>query len=80
LFGETQSRIILSARPNTVQALVSRAAQAGIPAAHIGTVGGDRFVIEIEQARMNDGCRVDLPIAQVSDRWAHALEEQLTQE
>jgi phosphoribosylformylglycinamidine synthase len=80
LFGETQSRIILSARPNTVQALVSRAAQAGIPAAHIGTVGGDRFVIEIEQARMNDGCRVDLPIAQVSDRWAHALEEQLIQE
>ena len=80
LFGESQSRIILSVRPNTVEALLSRATEAGIPAVHVGTVGGDRFVIEVEQRGMSNGCRIDLPVAQVSDRWARALEQQLSPE
>ncbi|HEY7130585.1 MAG TPA: phosphoribosylformylglycinamidine synthase subunit PurL [Nitrospira sp.] len=80
LFGESQSRIILSVRPNTVEALLSRATEAGIPAVHVGTVGGDRFVIEVEQRGMSNGCRIDLSVAQVSDRWAHALEQQLSPE
>jgi phosphoribosylformylglycinamidine synthase len=41
LFGESSSRVILSMRPDTVEALLSRAADAGIPAGRIGTVGGD---------------------------------------
>jgi len=80
LFGESQSRIILSVRPNTVEALLSRATEAGIPAVHVGTVGGGRFVIEVEQRGMSNGCRIDLPVAQVSDRWARALEQQLSPE
>ena len=80
LFGESQSRIILSTRPKVAASLLSRATEAGIPAAHIGTVGGGRLVIEVEQGRHSDGCCIDLPIDQVSDRWAHALEEQLSQE
>lgn len=80
LFGESQSRIILSTRPKVAASLLSRATEAGIPAAHIGTVGGGRLVIEVEQGRHSEGCRIDLPIDQVSDRWAHALEEQLSQE
>ncbi|HEU4506299.1 MAG TPA: phosphoribosylformylglycinamidine synthase subunit PurL [Nitrospira sp.] len=80
LFGESQSRIILSTRPKVAASLLSRAMEAGIPAAHIGTVGGGRLVIEVEQGRHSEGCRIDLPIDQVSDRWAHALEEQLSQE
>jgi hypothetical protein len=60
--------------------LLCRAAENGIPAAHIGTVGGNRMVIDVEQGRTSDGCRVDLPIEQVSDRWIHALEEQLSPE
>jgi len=59
---------------------LSGAAAAGIPAAQIGTVGGDRLVIDVERGRHSDGCRIDLPIDQVSDRWCHALEEQLSQE
>jgi hypothetical protein len=43
-------------------------------------VGGDRLVIDVERGRHSDGCRIDLPIDQVSDRWCHALEEQLSQE
>jgi phosphoribosylformylglycinamidine synthase subunit PurL len=80
LFGESQSRVILSTRPNVVESLLSRAAAAGVPAAHIGTVGGERLVIEVERGRHSEGCRIDLPIDQVSDRWVHALEEQLSQE
>ena len=80
LFGESQSRIILSTWPNAVESLLSRAAEAGVPAAKIGTVGGDRLVIEVEPGKVSDGCRIDLPIGQVSDRWVHAIEEQLSQE
>jgi phosphoribosylformylglycinamidine (FGAM) synthase-like enzyme len=80
LFGESQSRIILSTKPHVVEALLNRAAAAGIPAAHIGTVGGDRLDIDVERGRHTDGCRIDLPIGQVAARWAHALEEQLSQE
>jgi len=80
LFGESQSRIILSMRPNTVESFLSRAAAAGVPATHIGTVGGDRFVIDIERGTQSDGYRIDLPIHQVVDRWAQAIEEQLSLE
>ena len=80
LFGESQSRVILSARPNAVKTLLSRAAEAGVPAAQIGTVGGAGLVIEAEKGRFSDGCRIDLPLSQVADRWMHALEEQVSQE
>jgi len=80
LFGESQSRVILSTRPNAVESLLSCAAEAGVPAAQIGTVGGDRLVLEVEPGKVSDGCRIDLPIGQVSDRWVHAIEEQLSQE
>jgi phosphoribosylformylglycinamidine synthase len=80
LFGESQSRIILSTRPHVVESLLSGAAAAGIPAAQIGTVGGDRLIIDVVRGRHSEGCRIDLPIDQVSDRWCHALEEQLSQE
>ena len=80
LFGESQSRIILSTRPTAVESILSRAAEAGVPAAQIGTVGGDRLVLEVEPGKVSDGCRIDLPIGQVSNRWVHAIEEQLSQE
>jgi phosphoribosylformylglycinamidine synthase len=80
LFGESQSRIILSTRQTVVESLLSRAAEAGVPAARIGFVGGDRLIIELERGTVSDGCRIDLPIGQVSDRWHHAIEQQLSQE
>jgi len=63
-----------------VESLLTRAAAAGVPAASIGQVGGNRLVIDVERGRLSEGCRVDLPIEQVSDRWVHAIEEQLSQE
>ena len=80
LFGESQSRIILSVRPNAVESLLTRASEAGIPAAHIGTVGGDRLVIDAERGSHSEACRIDLAIEKVRDRWTHAIEERLSQE
>ena len=80
LFGESQSRIILSVRPNAVGSLLTRASEAGIPAAHIGTVGGDRLVIDAERGSHSEACRIDLAIEKVWDRWTHAIEERLSQE
>jgi phosphoribosylformylglycinamidine synthase subunit PurL len=80
LFGESQSRIILSIRPNAVESVLSRASEAGIPAAHIGTVGGDRLVIDAERGSHSEACRIDLAIEKVRDRWTHAIEERLRQE
>ena len=80
LFGESQSRIIVSIRRNEVESLLTRAAEAGIPAAHIGTVGGDRLVIDVTRGSQSEGCRIELPIQTVQDRWAHAIEDRLSQE
>ncbi len=77
LFGESQSRAILSVKPDVAETLLNRAWDAGIPAAKIGTVGGDRLVIDVEKGRWSDGCRIDLPLEQVHDRWANAIERVL---
>jgi phosphoribosylformylglycinamidine synthase subunit PurL len=80
LFGESQSRIILSIKPDKVESILNRARDTGIPASHIGAVGGDRFVIDVEKGRWSEGCRIDLPLEQVSDRWGNAIEELLGHE
>jgi hypothetical protein len=69
--------VILSIKPDGVELLLSRADKAGISAGRIGTVGGRRFVLELEQGRWSEGCRLDVPIEQVSDCWSHAIEKQL---
>ena len=48
LFGESPVANHPFDRSNVVESLLSRAAEAGVPAAKIGTVGGDRLVIEVE--------------------------------
>ena len=80
LFGESQSRVILSVKPDLAESLLGRAWDAGIPAGRIGTVGGDRLVIDVEKGQWSEGCRIDLPIDQVSDRWANAIERILSHE
>ena len=40
-FGEDQARYLVSASANDAQAILAAAAQAGVPAARIGTTGGD---------------------------------------
>ena len=80
LFGESQSRIILSVNPDAAESVLNRASDAGIPASKIGTVGGERFIIDVEKGQWSQGCRIDLPVDYVSDRWGNAIERLLSHE
>ena len=80
LFGESQSRVILSVKPDLAESVLNRAWDAGIPAGRIGTVGGNRLVIDVEKGQWSESCRIDLSIEQVFDRWGNAIERILSHE
>ena len=65
LFGERQSRIVVSLPDDRVNAFVPLASSFGVPVSILGYTGGDRF-------RLNG--RVDVPISQISDVWNKGLE------
>jgi len=65
LFGEAQSRIILSVAPERLEELQHMADELGVPWAMLGTVGGSRFAIK--------GV-MDLPLEEVDHAWRHGLE------
>ena len=79
LFGESQSRVVLSVKPELADRVLKLAGDAAVPATKIGTVGGDRFVVEVEKGQWSEGCRIDLTVDQLYDRWAFSIERTLNQ-
>jgi phosphoribosylformylglycinamidine synthase len=79
LFGESQSRVVLSVKPEMADQVLNRARDSGVPAVKIGTVGGDRFVIDVEKGQRTEGCRIDFPIDQLHERWAYSVERTLNE-
>ena len=77
LFGESQSRVVLSVTPEHRDIVLRAAEQAGVPATVIGKVGGERLVIELP-VESSVPCRIDLPVETLHDAWAHAVERALT--
>jgi phosphoribosylformylglycinamidine synthase len=77
LFGESQSRVVLSVKADVAEQVLNRARDAGIPAAKIGTVGGDRLVIDVQGDERSTGCLVDVEIRTLRDRWANSIEQGL---
>ncbi|MGH7232114.1 MAG: phosphoribosylformylglycinamidine synthase subunit PurL [Nitrospiraceae bacterium] len=73
LFGESQSRVILSVSPSHADQVLAIAHDLGVPADVIGTVGGDRLVIEVEGDTQAAGCRIDTDLQTLHDRWANSL-------
>jgi phosphoribosylformylglycinamidine synthase len=82
LFGESPSRLIVSAAPRHVPAIELLARQHGLPVEAIGTVGGDRLVIELAGAGATGsaegrGSRVadslDVALAEINRVWEHGL-------
>jgi phosphoribosylformylglycinamidine synthase len=69
LFGESASRVVVSAAPEGTAALLSRAAAAGVPAAEIGIVGGDRIRIRVDGRPV-----VDEPLLESERIWSTALD------
>jgi phosphoribosylformylglycinamidine synthase len=77
LFGESQSRVVLSVTPEHRDIVMRAAEQAGVPATVIGKVGGERLVVELP-VESSVPCRIDLPVETLHDAWAHAIERALT--
>ncbi|MGH7168346.1 MAG: AIR synthase-related protein, partial [Nitrospiraceae bacterium] len=79
LFGESQSRVVLSVSPDRTDAVLRMAREASVVAEVIGTVGGERLVVEVEADRWGPSCRVDVDVAALADRWGNGLERSLQQ-
>ncbi len=82
LFGESPSRLVVTCRPRHVPAFLLLARQFGLPAEELGTVGGERLVIELTGegatgAAEARGSRVadalDVPVAELRHAWEHGL-------
>ncbi len=65
LFGESQSRIVITCAATDVESLLNAASKASVPATRIGTVGGDRV-------RFTD--LIDLPLGTVGDVWLNSFQ------
>ena len=82
LFGESPSRVIVAVAPRHVPSLELLARQYGLPAAVLGSTGGDRLEIELAGsgatgAAEGRGSRVadavDVPIADLRHAWEQGL-------
>jgi phosphoribosylformylglycinamidine synthase II len=89
LFGESPSRVVVSARPADVADLVAAAEGASggpLPIAVLGTVGGDRLVIDLAGAGATGAAEergsrvadsVDVAVGDLRHAWQHGLERAL---
>ncbi|RME93137.1 MAG: phosphoribosylformylglycinamidine synthase subunit PurL, partial [Verrucomicrobia bacterium] len=68
LFGETQHRVVVSCAPHDAVKVLERARLLGVPAARIGTVGGDRLRIKLGELELSE------PLSELHDLWFHSLE------
>ncbi len=72
LFGETQSRVVISVAPGDVVKVVERARILGVPAARIGTVGGVELSIKLA------GVEVRHPLTELHDLWWNAIDRAMS--
>ena len=72
LFGETQSRIVISCQPLDAVKVVERAKLMGVPAARIGTVGGDKLTVKTAQGEFSAS------LAELHDLWWNSIGRAMT--
>jgi len=86
LFGESPSRIVVSTRARYAPALALLARHHGLPVEELGTVGGDRLVVELAGAGATGaaeerGSRVadalDVPLSELRHAWETGLSRAL---
>ena len=77
LFGESQSRVVISVKASHRQTVLDHARSFGVPADVIGTVSGDRLVISVRHEGTEERL-IDQPVSGLLDRWACALERSLS--
>ena len=79
LYGEKQSRIVVSVERHKVRLLEELARSQGVPILSLGRTGGDRFTMRVGDEATNDGSNggppaIDLPLESISDVWSQSLE------
>jgi len=72
LFGEAQSRIIVSVRKNKLSSLERIVKKHYISYKVIGSVGGKKLTIQNKKAAL-----IDIPVTELSDTWRNAIPSRL---
>jgi phosphoribosylformylglycinamidine synthase len=67
LFGETQSRVIITCSELDATKVIERARLMGVPALAIGVVGGDQLVLRTPERELA------IPVSELHDRWWNAI-------
>ena len=67
LFGETQSRVVISSKPLDAVKVVERAKLMGVSAVQIGKVGGDKLTVKSTSGEFS------APLTELHDSWWHSI-------
>jgi len=67
LFGETQSRVVISCKPLDAVKVVERAKLMGVPAVQIGKVGGDQLTVKTASGEFS------APLTELHDAWWNSI-------
>jgi phosphoribosylformylglycinamidine synthase len=67
LFGETQSRIVITCKPLDAVKVVERAKLMGVPAIQIGKVGGDKLTVKTANGEFS------APLTELHDQWWNSI-------
>lgn len=67
LFGETQSRVVISCKAFDAVKVVERAKLMGVPAVQIGKVGGDKLTVKTA------GGEFSAPLTELHDAWWNSI-------
>jgi phosphoribosylformylglycinamidine synthase II len=67
LFGETQSRVIISCKALDAVKVVERAKLMGVPAVQIGKVGGDKLTVKTASGEFS------APLTELHDAWWNSI-------
>ena len=86
LFGEQQSRIVMSISPDSVTKLNRLARKCRVPLTFLGKVGGKRLVVKrtlgsSATSSVNKGTQrsslIDLPLTKVEGAWRNGLKKSI---
>jgi AIR synthase related protein, C-terminal domain len=69
LFGESASRVIVSVDPDRLDAVLSAARGAGVPAQRIGETGG-----AVIRVAVDDTVAIECAVSEAEARWSSGLE------
>ncbi len=67
LFGETQSRVVVSCKPLDAVKVIERAKLMGVPAAQIGKIGGDTLTVKTASGEFS------APLTELHDAWWNSI-------